>query len=190
MGTISSGIKSKINYLTRAIKQGRILSVYDLMLIRSEFIQLEHNYTLLEKRLSWCYEERNHFVRVINEAIRIANVGDKRIAELEEDLALHKKIRSAQADMITRLIERSGQLEEEVVRQNAVLDMVDILTKRIEIKIGNMVRNTNLVIEQKEKLQTENETLRETLIQREMAWGGWTRRVAEITVDILIGTEE
>ncbi len=281
-----------VAYLTRAIKQGRALSSYDLMLVRRDFIQLE-------KELSWCREERDHFVRVINEAIRICNDGDKTIAKLErklkdvtldgdmfskgwdealaknkeweasfklyddamrrgiklwqvatgktevwpdaakltawllhridqlkierdnlrgifgdyefsptidqcvqiwnrlmgqrhdlkEDLALYKKIRDAQADMITSLIRKANLLEAKLVDRNATLDKVDEIGKRLEIKLTKVYRNTKLIVDQKEKLQEENEVLRETLIQREMLWSGWTRRVAELTVDALLRTE-
>lgn len=317
---------------------------------------------LLEKRLSWCCEERNHFVRVINEAIRICNEGDEIIAELKtkneeweasfklyydamrrgtkmwqdatgkvriwpdaaelvawilhqfdhlvedlaeykegieverqwkneayqrnqelrierdnlrglfgdyefsptvdqcveiwndlmeerrqlkEDLDLHKKIRSAQANMITYLIKESDQrfsdlqdehlilhqendqleerliaaidnkmclidtkggtrmrvvgqdlwdnnekLETELAERNATLDQIDALTKRLEPKVENLARNSDLLVERNEELWTENEMLRETLIQREMIWGGWTRRTAEIVVGVLTNEGE
>ena len=347
-------------YLTRAIKQNRVLSTSDLMLLRREFIRLEKN-------LSFCREERNLFVKVINDAIRICTIGDETIAELKtkneeweasfklyddamrrgikiwqdatkrtriwpdaaqltawliqrcdqlekitkeyaealqrnqhlqaeiaalgellsglvdvelerdelrglfsdyefsptieqcvkmwndlmeerhqlkEDLDLHKKIRSAQADTITNLIKKDDQrfsdlqdehlalhmendgleerliaaidnktclidingsrirvvgqdlwdnnekLETELAERNATLDQIDVLTKIIEPKVENLARNSDLLVEQNKELRTENEMLRETLVQREMIWGGWTRQVAEIVVGLLTNTGE
>ena len=277
-----------IEFLTRAIEQKRMIGVSTLMLI--EFIRLE-------KKLSWCYEERDHFVRVINEAIRTCNEGDETIAELEtkneeweasfklyddamrrgtkiwqeatgkegiwpdaallvtwllhqgdhlvkdlaelkierdnlqglfgdyefyptvdqcveiwndlmeercqlkEDLDLHKKIRSAQADMITYLIKENDQrfsdlqdehltLHAELAERNATLDQINTLTKKLEPKIENLARSSDLLVEQNKTLRTENKMLRETLVQREMIWGGWTRRVAEIVVGLLTNAGE
>lgn len=80
-----------------------------------------------------------------------------RIIVLEEDLDLHKKVRSAQANMITYLIKKNDQRFSDLQDEHLILHQ-------------------------------ENEKLRETLVQREMIWGGWTRRVAEIVVNVLTDT--
>ena len=174
------------------------------------------------KILDQCLEERSHFVRVINEAIRIANLGDEQIAELktknegweasfklyddamrrgrkmwqkatgkfwlqpdtaEMNVWLIEQLEQAEADrdkllglfgdyefsptvkqcgeIWNRVIKRYHQLEKRLTEKDTILDLIDVATKDIEIKLENVERNANLLIEENVKLRQENQLLQD-----------------------------